>query len=58
MYPAGVLGPEETTCTARTSKSYTWREITADALAVNIYSIRDGIADALINLDALSNLLR
>ena len=58
MYPAGMLEPEETTCTACTSKSYTWREITADALVANIYSIRDGIADALIRLDALSNLLR
>ena len=58
MHPAGVLGPEEPTCTARTSKSYTWREITADALVANIYSIRDGIADVLIRLDALSNLLR
>ena len=30
----------------------------ADALVANIYNIRDGIADALIRLDALSNLLR
>ena len=58
MHSAGVLGSEETTCTTRTSKSYAWREITADALATSIYNIRDGIADALTNLDALSNLLR
>ncbi len=58
MHPAGVLRSEETTCTTRMPWSYTWREITADALAASTYSIRDGIADALINLDALSNLLR
>ena len=58
MHPAGMLEPEETTCTTRTSKSYVRREITDDALAANIYNIRDGIADALIDLDALSNLLR
>ena len=53
-----LLEYEETTCTARTEKSYAWREIMDDALAANIYNIRDGIADALIDLDALSNLLR
>ncbi len=58
MHPAGVLGPEETTCTTRMSKSYAWREITDDALVANIYNIRDGIADALINLDVSSHLLR
>ena len=28
MHPAGMLEPEETTCTARTNPDYTWREIT------------------------------
>ena len=27
MHPAGMLEPEETTCTARMPKGYTWREI-------------------------------
>ncbi len=58
MHPAGMLGPEETTCTARTLWGYVRREITDDALVANIYNIRDGIADALINLDASSYLLR
>ena len=53
-----MLEPEETTCTTRTSKSYAWREITDDALVANIYNTRDGIADALINLDVSSYLLR
>ena len=58
MHPAGMLGPEETTCTTRMSKSYAWREITDDALVASICNIRDGIADALIDLDASSYLLR
>ncbi len=58
MHPAGVLEPEETTCTTRILKSYVYGEITDDALVANIYNIRDGIADALINLDASSYLLR
>ena len=53
-----MLGPEETTCTARTLWGYVRREITDDVLVANIYSIRDGIADALINLDVSSHLLR
>ncbi len=28
MHHAGMLGPEETTCTTRMPKSYAWREIT------------------------------
>ena len=34
MHPAGVLEPEETTCTTRTEKSYAWREI-IDMKALN-----------------------
>ena len=33
MHPAGLLGPEETTCTARVSKSYVYGEITDHALS-------------------------
>ena len=58
MHPAGLLGPEETTRTTRILKSYVYGEITDDALAASTYNIRDGIADALINLDASSCLLR
>ena len=53
-----LLEYEETTRTTRVNSNYAWREITDDALVASIYNIRDGIADALINLDALSNLLR
>ncbi len=33
MHPAGMLEPEETTCTARVSKSYVYGEITDHALS-------------------------
>ncbi len=32
MHPAGLLGPEETACTTRVSKSYVYGEITDHAL--------------------------